>query len=150
MKMKTFMLAFSAALAVSSAFSAAARDEHLMFPIKSALEKGKHTKNSIDPKIRLHFGKQGGPAVAKTIGEWTASRKTNTAHKSDQEACEIAFVSAVVSLQERARNEGGDAVINIRSVYRNEHRESPSQYLCGAGTFVAGVGLRGTVVKLKK
>jgi len=88
--------------------------------------------------------------VEKALGEWTANKKTNASNKTDQEACEIAFVSAIVSLQQRARNEGGDAVINIVSVYRNERRESPTEYVCGAGTFVAGVALRGTVVKLKK
>jgi len=84
------------------------------------------------------------------VGEFTANRKTNATNKTDKEACEISFVSAVLSLQQRARREGGDAVVNIHSVYKNENRESDSEYLCGAGTFAAGVALRGTVVKLKE
>jgi len=42
----------------------------------------------------LYFGKQKTPAVEKSIGEWTSNKKTNATNKGDQEACEIAFVSA--------------------------------------------------------
>ncbi len=148
--MKTSIAAVAAILALTSASLAVARDDRLMFPVKAALEKGKTTKDKLDPQIRLYFGKQQTPAVEKRIGEWTSNRKTNAANKSDQEACEIAFVSAAISLQQRARKEGGDAVINIRSVYKNENVESGTEYLCGAGTLMSGVALRGTVVTFKK
>ncbi len=147
--MKTKITAVAAVLALVGASSAFARDDRLMFPVSEGMEKGKTTKDRIDPEIRLFFGKQKPPAVERKLGEFTANRKTNATNKTDKEACEIAFVSAVVSLQQRARKEGGDAVVNIASTYRNENRESDSEYLCGAGTFVSGVALRGTVVKLK-
>jgi uncharacterized protein YbjQ (UPF0145 family) len=135
------------ALAASPAL---ARDDRLMFPVSAGMEKGKSTKDRIDPQIRLYFGKQKSPVVERRLGEFTANRKTNATNKTDKEACEISFVSAVISLQQRARREGGDAIINVHSVYKNENRGSATEYLCGAGTFVAGVALRGTVVKLKK
>ena len=121
-----------------------------MFPVAEGMERGKSTKDRIDPDIKLYFGKQKTPAVEKKMGEFSSSRKTNATNKTDKEACEISFVSAVVSLQQRARREGGDALINVHSIYKNENRESDSEYLCGAGTFAAGVALRGTVVKLKE
>ena len=129
--------------------SAQARDDKLMFPVKSAMAKGETTKERLDPSVRLYFGKQKTPAVERTMGAWTSNKKTNATNKTDQEACEIAFVSAAISLQQRAKREGGDAVINIKSVYRNENVEHNSEYLCGAGTFTAGVALHGTVVKFK-
>jgi uncharacterized protein YbjQ (UPF0145 family) len=149
MKISTSVAAAVSILAIAAS-PAVARDDRLMFPVSEGMEKGKSTKDRIDPDIRVYFGKQKSPAVERKLGEFTANRKTNATNKSDKEACEIAFVSAVVSLQQRARKEGGDAVINVQSVYKNENRESNSEYLCGAGTFVAGVALRGTVVKLKK
>lgn len=148
--MKILAQAAFAILASTVLSAADARDDRLKLPIKSALEKGQSTSQKIDPAIRLYFGSQKTPAVAKRIGEWTSNKKTNAANKSDQEACEIAFVSAVLSLQERARNEGGNAVINIHSVYKKENVESATEYLCGAGAIIAGVALRGTVVTLKK
>jgi len=148
--MKTKITAVAAILVLAGASSAIARDDRLMFPVKEGLLKGKSTKDRIDPQIRLYFGKQTPPGIERKLGEFTSNRKTNATNKTDKEACEISFVSAVVSLQQRARKEGGNAVMNIASVYRNENRESNTEYLCGAGTFVAGVALRGTVVKLKK
>lgn len=146
----TVSVAAAAAILAVAASPALARDDRLMFPVAEGMEKGKSTKDRIDPDIRLFFGKQKTPAVEKKMGEFTANRKTNATNKTDKEACEISFVSAVISLQQRARREGGDAVINIESVYRNENRDSTTEYLCGAGTFAAGVALRGTVVKLKE
>jgi molecular chaperone DnaK (HSP70) len=147
--MKSIIGAGIAILALSSMSAAVARDERLMFPVKSAMEKGQTTKDKLDPSIPLYFGKKT-PAVEKKLGEFTSNKKTNAANKSDQEACEIAFVSAAISLQERAKKEGGNAVVNIRSVYKNENVEHDTEYLCGAGTFLSGVALRGTVATLKK
>jgi hypothetical protein len=68
--------------------------------------------------------------------------------KSDKEACEIAFVSAALTLQNRARKEGGNAVIEIESTHPG--KPSGSEYVCRLGSFHAGVGLRGTMATLKK
>src|SRR5260221_7382584 len=149
MKSKSIVVAGAAILALGSMSAAVARDDRLMFPVKDAMAKGATTKERIDPSIPLYFGKKS-PAVEKKIGEWTSNKKTNATNKSDQDACEIAFASAAISLQDRAKREGGDAVINIKSVYKNENVESEKEYLCGAGTFLSGVALRGTVVTLKK
>jgi len=147
--MKTKIAAGCMILALGAS-PALARDDRLMFPVAEGMEKGKSTKDRIDPDIRVYFGKQKTPAIDRKMGEFTANRKTNATNKTDKEACEISFVSAVLSLQQRARREGGDAVVNVHSVYKNEMRESDTEYLCGAGTFAAGVALRGTVVKLKE
>jgi hypothetical protein len=99
--------------------------------------------------IKLYWGTQKTPAVATKMGEFTSNKKTNAANKSDQDACDLAFISAVIALQQRARKEGGNAVVNIRSVYKGEDSDSPTEFVCGAGKIMAGVALRGTVVKLK-
>jgi uncharacterized protein YbjQ (UPF0145 family) len=147
--MKSIIGAGVAILVMGSMSVAVARDDRLMFPVKSAMATGQTTKEKLDPSIPLYFGKKA-PPVEKKIGEWTSNKKTNATNKSDQEACEIAFVSAAISLQDRAKREGGNAVINIKSVYKNENVENDTEYLCGAGTFLSGVALRGTVVTLKK
>ena len=147
--MKTKITTIAAVLVLAGASTAMARDDRLMFPVKDGLEKGKTTKDRIDPEIRLYFGKQTPQGIDRRLGEFTSSRKTNATNKTDKEACEISFVSTVVSLQQRARKEGGNAVVNIRSVYKQEDSDSPTEFICGAGKIMAGVALRGTVVKLK-
>jgi uncharacterized protein YbjQ (UPF0145 family) len=87
--------------------------------------------------------------VKKTIGEFATNKKTNAFGKSDEAACQHVFLSAVLELQERARKEGGNAVINIKSNYKNDLRASATEFTCGAGAVLAGVALVGDVVTLK-
>lgn len=125
-----------------------ARDSQGMHPISDALN-GMEAKGQRDKQVRLYFGDQKHPAVLKSFGTFTANKKTNAFNKSDEEACRWAFASAVLALQARARKEGGNAVINIRSYYKKQDVSSRSEYMCGAGALMAGVTFRGTVVKLK-
>ena len=138
-----------AILALGASAPTQARDDRNTFPIKAALGKSQAFKEKLESDIPLYFGKQKTPAVDKRLGEWTSNKKTNAFNKSDQEACEVAFISAAASLQQRARREGGSAVVNIRSVYKNDNIESEKEYLCGNGAVMAGVALRGTVVTFK-
>lgn len=128
---------------------AAARDDRLMFPFSEALA-APAAEAKVDKEIRLYFGDQKHPKAAKTLGEWSTNKKTNAFNKSDKEACDWTLLSAVLELQERARKEGGDAVINIKSNYKNQLTSSETEYMCGAGTMMSGVALKGTVVKLAK
>ncbi|CAG0983960.1 hypothetical protein BURK2_02004 [Burkholderiales bacterium] len=129
------------------AASAQARDTRHMFPVQDALTTGE-AKAKLDPKIKLYFGDAPHPKVMRDFGEFTSNKKTNAFNKSDRVACEWAFLSAMLSFQERARELGGNAVINIKSYYKKDLRVSRSEYLCGAGATVAGVTFKGTVVKL--
>jgi uncharacterized protein YbjQ (UPF0145 family) len=128
---------------------ALARDDHLMLPLKDALETSA-AQSKLDKNIQLVFGKQAQAKVEKSMGEWKTNKKTNAFNKSDKEACEWAFLSAVLELQERAQKEGGNAVVDIKSNYKSIERTSEDQYMCGAGGVMAGVALKGTVVKLAK
>ena len=123
------------------------RDDRHLFPLKEALE-APAAESKLDKEVKLFFGNQSHPKAAKTLGEWRTNKKTNAFNKSDKEACEWTFLSAVLELQERARKEGGDAVINIKSNYKDREHTSDTEYECGAGALMAGVALKGTVVKL--
>ena len=100
--------------------------------------------------VPFYMAGQKHPAVARELGEFTSNRRTNAAFKSDAEACQIAFLSAIISLQQRARKEGGNAVIEIRSITKHNDLESATQYRCVAGAVVANVALTGKVVELRK
>jgi hypothetical protein len=135
------------AIASSVALPAVARDEQKLYPIGQAL-RSPAAHGKLDPGIRLFFGRQGHPNVTKDFGQWPTNKKTNAFAKSDLQACEWVFLSAVIALQERARRQGGNAVINIVSNYRNVVTSSESEYVCGAGGLIAGVALKGRVVTL--
>lgn len=137
-----------AALAlISTSLNLYARDDHRMLPLKDALE-APAAQEKLNKSIRLYFAGQRHPKVIKKLGTWPTSKKTNAFGKSDEEACNWAFLSAMLVLQERAQREGGNAVVDIKSNYRHIETASDSEYMCGAGNIMAGVAFTGTVVKL--
>lgn len=134
-------------LALMAVSVADARDDHKHLPISDAMSTPA-AKEKLNDDIQVFWGEQPHPTPEATLGEYTANKKTNAFNKSDKEACEWVFLSAMISLQSRAKAEGGNALINVHSVYRNEEFTSTTEYECGAGAIMAGVALRGTVVKL--
>lgn len=107
-------------------------------------------KEKLDPTIKLYFGDQKHPKISKEHGEWKTNKKTNGVNKSDREACEWVFLTAILEMQERARKEGGNALVNIKSNYRNIERGSETEYMCGSGALMSGVALKGRAVLLAK
>ncbi len=134
-----------AALLVSS--SALARNTFHDLAVADAVANGKGHENLLD--VRFFMAGAEHPAVARELGSFTASRRTNAFNKSDEAACQITFLSAVISLQGRARELGADALIEIRSTTKGQELVSATHYRCVAGTAVANVVLSARLVKLK-
>lgn len=126
---------------------AAARDTTHYLSISEALNSEAY-QGRLDSDIKLYFGKQTHGAVSANHGNFVTNRKTNAFGKSDQKACEWALLSALLVLQERARNEGGNAVVNIASYFKKNEYVSDTQYECHAGAVMAGVALKGDVVTI--
>ncbi|RIY31650.1 excinuclease ABC subunit A [Psittacicella hinzii] len=102
-------------------------------------------KEKVDPNIKLYFAKSvPGKVVASNI---KTSRSTNNFNKADLNGCQIAFVSAVLALQDYARKNGATIVSNIVSYYNKVPYASPTQYECHSGTFVGNVVLRADILK---
>lgn len=96
--------------------------------------------------VDFYFGDQAHPNVEKTFGEDRTNKKTNAFNKSDEEACQWVMLSALLQLKQRANDLGANAVINIRSNYKNNVTSSETEYQCGAGGIMAGVALIGEFV----
>ena len=139
--------ALACSLLLMGGASAEARDERLMLPIKEALDSPR-AQGKISEDVKLFFAGEKYPDPVRQMGTFKSNLKTNAFGKSNREACNWVFLSTVLSLQERARKEGGNAVVDIKSIYKNAVTASPSEFMCGAGNVVAGVALEGTVVKL--
>ena len=134
------------AAAAMSATSASARDDIGKYPIQSLLETSKAKDALLD--IPLYFADQSYGSESSKYGEVITNKKTNAFNKSDREACEWVMLSALKALQERAVKEGMNAVVNIQSYYKKREFVSSTEYECGAGALMAGVALKGTLVKL--
>jgi len=129
--------------------AASARDDRLRFSVEDAMSTPA-AKAKLDPKVKLFFGTQTAAPVVKTMGEVAVNRKTNSVGKTDLESCQWVFLSVVLELQQQARKAGGDAVVAIESNYKHEVVDSPTEFVCGAGSLISGVALRGKVAKLSE
>jgi uncharacterized protein YbjQ (UPF0145 family) len=138
------------ALALALLFGAApasARTTMYDFDVEKAKQEGLGHEKLLAIPVFMAGQKHG--AIAQEYGSFRSNRRTNATNKSDEEACQVAFLSALIALQTRARSLGGNAVVAVRSVTRDDPLESAKQYRCAAGAVVANVALEGRVVKLK-
>lgn len=124
--------------------SALARDSLQQHPVADVLTDSEFASQIAG--VSFHFGDTSHPGITKEFGEYRTNKKTNAFNKSDKEACDWAFRSAILTLHQRAVTLGANAVINIRSNYKNNVTRSDTEYTCGAGKFVAGVALIGDFV----
>jgi len=108
------------------------------FSIKKALKDTRANAN-LDHRIRLSFGKRGAGR------EWTAIRRTMRFGRSAEEACNRAFLSAVIALQDRAKKQGKRSVVGIYSYHKKRVYSSSSKFMCEDGNMMSAVTLRGKV-----
>lgn len=125
---------------------ASARNDELYKPIQDVLTE---YEDRLSDSVKLYFGDQPHGKVTNRYGEFPTSKKTNAFRKTSDEACQWVMLSALLSLQERAQREGGNAVINIRSYYDKKIYSSTTDYECHMGNIMAGVALIGEVVTLE-
>lgn len=145
--MKYMTIATALAAGMLMLTDAEARDTRHKYPVADVLDNSEYAERL--EGVQFFFGDQSHPAVAQDFGEWKTNKKTNAFNKSDEEACQWVMLSALLQLHQRALELGGDAVIDIRSNYKNEEFSSETEYECGAGALMAGVAFKGTVVKLQ-
>lgn len=146
-KLTSIAVSAGAAVLLASAPVADARDTLQTFPIEAAIAKAQNS-GQLTPGVKLFWGTQKYPKPTAQLGPARTNKKTNFFNKTDQEGCEWAFLSAMITLTQYAQRVGGNAVVNIRSNYKNVEFSSETEYKCGAGNVTGGVAFVGDVVKL--
>ena len=144
--MKRLIVAFIIIVGFMST-SVMARDDINNYNIQNALS-SPHAVTKLGEEIQFFFGDQKHGKVNQDFGVFKTNKKTNALNKSDQDACEWVFLTAMIALKQRAISKGANAVVDIKSNYKNNLTSSEETFQCGAGTFVAGVALTGKMVKL--
>ena len=139
-----FLLITTLLIISSIAYS---RDTRIRVSIQDAITTP-DAEAALDAGIQFFFGDEQHPEIERHLGTYTSNKKTNAVGKSDQKACKWAFLSAMISFQQRAVSEGGNAVVNIHSYYKKNDFSSATEFECGAGAVMVGVTMVGEVVKL--
>tara|TARA_R110002072_G_scaffold302958_1_gene490362 strand:+ start:1559 stop:1927 length:369 start_codon:yes stop_codon:yes gene_type:complete len=120
-----------------------------LYSIESAMLNSA-AKQKLNKGYTFKFGDQTHGKITANHGEFMSNKKTNAFGKSDKQACDWAFLSAMLSFQDRITQEGGNAVVNIRSYYKKNTLSSATEYECGNGAIIAGVTFQGDVVTLEE
>ena len=127
--------------------SAGARNTAHELSIKAALDSVLGQERLLD--LPLYFGSQAHPAIAEKLRDGRTNKATRSMFRSDEEACQIAFLSGLISLQKQAQSMGATAIVNIQTNTGGESSNSPETYKCAAGGAVARVNVTGTYVRLR-
>ena len=136
------------AAAIASIAPAQARDSKMMMSLENAMN-ANDAKSRLGGDVKFYFGSQKTPKVLEVLGTDKTSQKTNSFGKSPETACNWAFLSAMLRMQERARELGANAVVNIVSNYKNAEMSSETEFECHDGAMMTGVALKGDFVKIK-
>jgi hypothetical protein len=142
---KTALIAAALAMLAFTG-TATAHDDVLPLSIPDALAIPA-AQQKLDGSVKFYFGKSAHPAVLSELGPTVADAHTN-ANKDDFAACSWVFLSALILLQNNAHAAGANAVINIDSYYKQVDVSSETTVPCHKGFFVAGISLKGDLVKI--
>jgi imidazole glycerol phosphate synthase subunit HisF len=132
---------------VAGAAPAQAGDTRIMLPIAGALA-ANDAQTRLGDSVKFFFGDQPAPKVLKKLGADQTSLKTIAIARPNENACNWVFLSNLLKLQERARELGANAVVNIVSNYDDVENPSASEYECHVGPLMAGVAFKGEFVTI--
>lgn len=147
--MKIFCHLISAVVISACAASAVARDRIENFSIEEALA-SEEAQAILGQKIKYYFGDQPHPTIVKEFVEHSSHRKTNGSNKSDKNACNWVFLSNLKEMREHAEKHGANAVVNIRSNYRDNPTSSTDTFKCASGLLMSDVALIADIVQIEE
>ncbi|WP_374675234.1 excinuclease ATPase subunit [Ideonella sp.] len=139
--------ALAATATLAAAPAAQARDTEYKIPFAEVMEMPE-AKQQLDGSVKFYFGDEKPGKVITTLGDDVSNKKTNGVGKDDRFGCKWAALSALVALQDSAKRQGANAVINVVSYYKRDTFKSNTEFECHAGAIVIGVALKGTYAKV--
>ncbi|EFE50233.1 hypothetical protein NEIELOOT_00912 [Neisseria elongata subsp. glycolytica ATCC 29315] len=99
-------------------------------------------KRLLNPSVPVSFGGSGSVVQSNLITRQAA----NATGKSDEAACERAFINAAHKFQATAQSRNANRVSNFHSYYNRKILRG-GQYDCEVGTFHARVVMRGDIAR---
>jgi len=136
-------------LALVAAAPSFARNNAVTVTLESVLDMPE-AKAKMDGSVKFYLAGASTPKVIKKFGEDTSNAKTNAFNKSPEEACRWNALSALLKLQEHAKRDGANAVIDIVSYRDHVDFKSPTEVQCSDGAFMGGIALKGTYATVGK
>lgn len=145
MKLRLSAAVLLASMAVAT--TASARDTVLYIPLADVLAMPE-AQEKLDKNMKFFLAGQTTPKVLKRFSTDVSNPKTNGVGKSDEFGCKWAALSALINLQNSARREGANAVVDIVSYYKKTEYRNAANVECHAGAVIIGVALKGTYAQI--
>jgi FtsZ-binding cell division protein ZapB len=123
--------------------AAQAVDIVMLLPLKEVLELPE-AKGRLDGSVRFHLAGQPALQVLQMRGEEIANKKAVLQDKNSRISCERAALASLLILQQGAKREGANAVVDIVSFYKQNTVANAAAIECHVGTFSAFVTLKGS------
>ena len=136
-------------LALVAAAPAFTRNNAVTVTLDSVLDMPE-AKAKFDGSVKFYLAGAPTPKVIKKFGEDTSNAKTNAFNKTPEEACRWNALSALTKLQEHAKRDGANAVIDIVSYRDHVDFKSATEIQCSDGAFMGGIALKGTYATVGK
>jgi uncharacterized protein YbjQ (UPF0145 family) len=136
-------------LALVAAAPSFARNNAVTVTLESVLDMPE-AKAKIDGSVKFYLAGAPTPKVIKKFGEDTSNAKTNAFNKTPEEACRWNALSALLKLQDHAKRDGANAVIDIVSYRDHVDFKSATEVQCSDGAFLGGIALKGTYATVGK
>ncbi|MEN3980455.1 excinuclease [Acinetobacter sp. CWB-B33] len=135
----------AAVLTLSGMAAGHAADTMHDFNFKEAVDRAV-ADGTLDGSVKFYLAgtKSGGKVIEKGL---VTNKKTNGFAKSAESACDHVLRSALIQFQNTAKAKGANAVTNLVSFYKSNETRSTTTYQCAKGTAIAGVALKGDIVK---
>ncbi len=139
---KLFLIAI---LSFGGIVSAQAADKMHSFNFNEAVNRAV-ADGTLDGSVKFYLAgtKSGGHVIETGL---VTNKKTNGFGKSAQKACDHVLRSALIQFQSTAKAKGANAVTNVVSFYKANETKSTTNYECAKGTAMAGVAIKGDIVK---
>lgn len=126
---------------------AMARNTAYMVPLADVLAMPE-ASGKLDGSVKFFMKGQKTPPIQQRLDDDVSNRKTNGVGKEDVAACKWAALSALMALQDKAKAQGANAVVDIVSYYKKNTVENAEKFECHAGAMIVGVTLKGVYAKV--
>lgn len=139
------MIGLAAVLGLAAITSAQAADQVHDFDFKAAVDRAV-ADGTLDNSVKFYLAgtKSGGKLIKANV---VTNKKTNGFAKSAESSCDHVLRSALLQMQNSAKAQGANAVTNIVSYFKANESTNTQTYQCHKGTAVAGVALKGNLVR---
>lgn len=132
----------------TTATPALARDTTHHLPLSEVVNSPMAKEQGLDGSVKFYLAGQSHPRVLQSMSEDVSNKKTNGFNKSDTEACRWVAISVLLAFQEKAKQLGANAVIDMKSWYKKKEYSDPVNYECHSGALMSGITLKGRFAKV--